>query len=151
MSDTKLDFLSNESLTGELLSEKLAGGPVSADEAVRLAIEIGVALQKVHASGQVHSQLSPFCIAIIKKGARILKPTASPQDSAPYRSPEQVRGERPDVRSDVFAYGAVVYEIATGKRPFSGKAAELAQRIATQASSRNLSPVNRQHVKCSRR
>jgi Tol biopolymer transport system component len=129
VSDTKLDYLSDESLSGELLSEKLARGPISADEALRLAIEIGVALQKVHTSGKVHSQLSPFCIALTQNGARILKPTASPEDSAPYRSPEQMRGGPSDMRSDVFAYGSVIYEIASGKRPFAGTGSDLAQHI----------------------
>ena len=133
VSDIKLDFLSNEAVSGELLSERLARGPVSADEALRLAIEIGASLQKVHTSGRVHAQISPFCIAFTHSGARILKPTASPEDSAAYRAPEQLRGENPDVRSDVFSYGAVVYEIASGRRAFSGTGAELAQRIAKQS------------------
>ena len=53
-------------------------------------------------------------------GARILEGTPSPEDRAAYRAPEQLRGEEPDVRSDVFAYGALVYEIASGKRAFPG-------------------------------
>lgn len=132
MIDSKFDFLTNEFITGELLSEKLARGPLSADEAVRLAIEIGAALHRVHTSGGVHGQLSPFCIALPQAGARILRPSASPEDSAAYRSPEQLRGENPDVRSDVFAYGAVVYEIASGRRAFPGVGTELAQRIQKQ-------------------
>ncbi|MCU1237526.1 MAG: domain protein beta Propeller [Candidatus Solibacter sp.] len=132
MIHSKFDFLTNEFITGELLSEKLARGPLSADEAVRLAIEIGAALHRVHTSGGVHGQLSPFCIALPQAGARILRPSASPEDSAAYRSPEQLRGENPDVRSDVFAYGAVVYEIASGRRAFPGVGTELAQRIQKQ-------------------
>ena len=132
MSDTKLDFLNNESLSGELLSEKLARGPVSAGEALRLAVEIGAALHNVHARGRVHAQLSPFCIALTQSGVRILQPTPSPEDSAAYRSPEQLRGEQPDVRSDVFAFGAIVYEIACAKRAFAGTGGELAQRILRQ-------------------
>ena len=132
MSDIKLDFLSSEAVAGELLSERLAKGPVSAGETLRLAIEIGAALQKVHNRGRVHGQISPFCIALTQHDARILKPSASPEDWAAYRSPEQLRGEAPDVRSDVFSYGAVVYEIASGRRAFSGSGAELALRIARQ-------------------
>ena len=133
MGDTKLDFLSNESLIGELLSERLARGPLTAGEALRLAIELGVSLQKVHTNGKVHGQLSPFCILLIEGGIRILKHAASPEDSAAYRAPEQLRGEDPDVRSDVFAYGAVVYEIVTGRRAFPGTGSELAQRILKQS------------------
>ena len=65
-------------------------------------------------------------------GARILEGTPSPEDRAAYRAPEQLRGEEPDVRSDVFAYGALVYEIASGVRAFPGLGAELEQRILTQ-------------------
>ncbi len=133
MNDTKLESLSNEPLDGELLSKRLARGRASADEALRLAVEIGVSLQKVHTNGHVHGQISPFCIVVTESGTRILPPTPSAEDSAPYRAPEQFRGEDPDVRSDIFAYGALIYEIASGKRAFSGKGAELAQRIATQA------------------
>ena len=80
----------------------------------------------------MHGALSPYCIALAAGGARILEATPSPEDRAAYRAPEQVRGEEPDVRSDVFAYGALVYEIASGKRAFPGAGAELNQRILTQ-------------------
>jgi hypothetical protein len=74
-----------------------------------------------------------LCIALAAGGARILQATPSPEDRAAYRAPEQIRGEEPDVRSDVFAYGAVVYELAGGKRAFSGAGAELNQTILTQS------------------
>src|ERR1035441_10116792 len=81
----------------------------------------------------VHGALSPLCIALGAGGARILKATTSPEDRAAYRAPEQIRGEEPDVLSDVFAYGALVYEIATGNRAFTGAGAELAQKILREA------------------
>ena len=105
---------------------------MSTEEAVRCAIGIGAALHKIHSRGLVHGALSPYCVAVDTGGPRILEPTPSPEDCAAYRSPEQVRGEEPDVRSDVFAYGALVYEIACGKRAFPGDGAELSQRILLQ-------------------
>ena len=105
---------------------------MSTEEAIRCAIGIGAALHKIHSRGFVHGALSPYCIALESGGPRILQPTPSPEDCAAYRSPEQVRGEEPDVRSDVFAYGALVYEIACGKRAFPGDGAELSQRILIQ-------------------
>ena len=132
MADTRLDFLSKEAVSGELLSERLARGPVPAEEALRYAIEIGAALHKIHSRGLVHGALSPLCIALGGGGARILEATASPEDHAAYRAPEQVRGEEPDALSDVFAYGALVHEIAGGNRAFSGAGAELNQKILTQ-------------------
>ena len=133
MADTRLDFFGKESVSGELLSQRLARGPISADEAVRYAIEVGAALHKIHSRGMVHGALSPLCIALAAGGVRILKATTSPEDRAAYRAPEQIRGEEPDVLSDVFAYGALVYEIATGNRAFTGAGAELAQKILSQA------------------
>ena len=110
----------------------MARGPLSIEETLRYAIEIGSALHRIHARGHVHGALSPFCIVLAAGGARILEGTPSPEDRAAYRAPEQLRGEEPDVRSDVFAYGALVYEIASGKRAFPGAGAELDQRILTQ-------------------
>ena len=132
MGDTRLDFLTKEPVSGELLSARLAREPMSTEEAVRCAIGIGAALHKIHSRGLVHGALSPYCVAVDTGGPRILEPTPSPEDCAAYRSPEQVRGEEPDVRSDVFAYGALVYEIACGKRAFPGDGAELSQRILLQ-------------------
>ena len=133
MADTRLDFLSNEAVSGELLSERLGRGPLPTEEALRYAIEIGAALQKVHSRGLVHGALSPLCIALAAGGARILQATPSPEDCAAFRAPEQIRGEEPDVRCDVFAYGALLYEIASGKRAFPGTGPELSQAILTQS------------------
>jgi Tol biopolymer transport system component len=93
---------------------------------------VGAALHKVHARGLVHGALSPHAIVLGSRGAYILQPSASFADRAPYRAPEQIRGEEPDVRSDVFAYGALLYEIACGQRAFPGAGAELNQRILNQ-------------------
>ena len=136
MADTRLDFLSKEAVSGKLVSHSLARGPISAEEAVRCAIEVGAALHKIHSRGMVHGALSPLCIALGPGGARILRATTSPEDRAAYRAPEQIRGEEPDVLSDVFAYGALVYEIATWNRAFNGAGAELDQRILSQAPAR---------------
>src|ERR1019366_6394921 len=130
--ETRLDFLSKEPVTGELLSARLGRGPLPADVAVRYAIEIGAALHRIHSRGLVHGELSPFCIALAAGGARILEATASPADCAAYRAPEQICGDEPDERSDIFAFGALVYEITSGKRAFPDVGAELDRRILTE-------------------
>lgn len=67
-----------------------------------LCIEIGSALQKIHAQERVHGVLSPFCIVLAVEGARILEAAPSPEDHAPYRARDQLCGEEPEVRSGVF-------------------------------------------------
>jgi len=127
--ETRLDFLTQEAVAGELLSERLVRGAFSPEEALRRAIEIGSALQKIHSRGQVHGGLTPLCIAVTDNGARILQSVPSPLVSAPYRAPEMLRGEEADVRCDVFAYGAVLYEMASGRRAFPGTGQELNEAI----------------------
>jgi Tol biopolymer transport system component len=131
VAEIRLDFLSKEPVSGELLSARLGRGLLPADVALRYAIEIGSALQSIHSRRLVHGALSPLSIALTPGGARILEATASPEDCAAYRAPEQVCGEEADARSDIFAYGALVYEIASGKRAFPGVGAELDHRIRT--------------------
>ena len=81
----------------------------------------------------VHGGLSPYSVLITSTGARVLQPLREYDErAAPYRSPEQVRGEAPDWRSDVFAYGALLYEMASGRRAFPGEGAELNDAILEQ-------------------
>jgi Tol biopolymer transport system component len=80
-----------------------------------------------------HGGLSPYSILIASTGARVLQPLPEPDErAAPYRSPEQVRREAPDWRSDIFAFGAVLYEMAGGRRAFPGEGAELNDAILNQ-------------------
>jgi Tol biopolymer transport system component len=129
----EVGFAGDEPVGGELLAERLAQGPLPPEEALRYAIEIGAALNRAHLRGLVHGGLSPFSVRIASTGARILPPLrAYDERAAPYRSPEQVRGEAPDWRSDVFAYGALLYEMASGRRAFPGEGAELNNAILEQ-------------------
>ena len=127
---SRADFLNDGAVEGELLAHRLARGALPAGEALRYAVEIGALLQRAHARGGVHGALSPHSIAITPDGLRLLRPPAlSEPCDAPYRSPEQVRGEAPDERSDIFAFGAVLYEAVLGRRAFSGEGAELDRAI----------------------
>ncbi len=130
---SEVGFASDDPVRGELLVERLARGPLPPEEALRYAIEIGAALNRAHLRGLVHGGLSPFSVRIGSTGARILPPLRGfDERAAPYRSPEQVRGEAPDWRSDVFAYGALLYEMASGRRAFPGEGAELDDAILEQ-------------------
>lgn len=128
----KLDFLTNEPVEGELLSELLALGPLTAEEALQYALEVGASLQKAHSAGQVHGGLSPQCVVITESGARLARPEVPTLASAPYRAPEQVRGGRADWRSDIFSYGTVLYEMVSGRKPFPGEGAELDEQITSR-------------------
>jgi Tol biopolymer transport system component len=143
-----IDYLVMEYLEGETLASRLERGPLPAKEAVRIAIEIGDALDKAHRHGVVHRDLKPANVMLTKHGAKLLdfglaklrmsdmapvSVTAMPTDAKAltaagailgtlqYMSPEQLEGKPSDVRSDIFAFGAVMYEMLTGKKAFNGK------------------------------
>ena len=144
-----IDFLVMEYLDGETLAQRLEKGALPLDQALQIAIEIADALDKAHRQGIVHRDLKPGNIMLTKVGAKLLdfglaklrKPgtvgtegfsaatTQSEPATArgtvlgtlPYMAPEQVEGKETDARTDIFAFGAVVYEMVTGKRAFEGE------------------------------
>ena len=140
-----VDYLVMEFLDGETLATRLQRGALPADQVLRYGAEIASALAAAHRRGVVHRDLKPGNIMITRGGSRLLdfglaKPalphgsvpfevTASAPITAqgtlvgtyPYMSPEQVEGREVDARSDIFALGAVLYEMATGMRAFEGQ------------------------------
>ncbi len=143
------DYLVMELLEGETLAARLEAGPLPVDETLRYAIQIADALDKAHRQGLVHRDLKPGNIMLTKTGAKLLDfglakstmapaagpsgITATPTMTSPltaegslvgtfqYMAPEQLEGCEADARSDIFAFGAVLYEMLTGKRTFSGR------------------------------
>src|SRR4030081_3627965 len=146
-----VDFLVMEYLQGETLSARLERKPLTTDETLRIAIDEADALDKAHRSGIVHRDLKPGNVMLTKSGVKLmdfglakgvtsrnpqtseLTATLTSHNATPltahgtivgtfqYMSPEQVEGKEADARSDIFALGAVLYEMATGKRAFEGK------------------------------
>ena len=141
-----VDFLVVEYLEGETLAARLERGPLPVDELLRYAIQIADALDKAHRQGVLHRDLKPGNIMLTKSGGKLLDfglakstggaaagLTVSPTLSRPltaegsilgtfqYMAPEQLEGKEADARSDIFAFGAVLYEMATGMRAFQGK------------------------------
>jgi eukaryotic-like serine/threonine-protein kinase len=136
-------FLVMEFLEGESLAERLLRGSLPPDECLQVGIEIGEGLEKAHRSGVIHRDLKPANIfltqdgptklldfGLAKSGADLtagshgLEPhlthSGSAMGTVPYMSPEQARGEHLNSRSDLFSFGVVLYEMATGRRPFNG-------------------------------
>src|SRR5215475_3404213 len=145
------NFLVMELLEGETLEQRLKRGALSLDAALKYAEQITDALAKAHRAGIIHRDLKPSNIFLTKQGAKILDfglakdranletgpdsthsgspTTVVSKDTAagtilgtyPYMSPEQLEGNPADARSDIFAFGAVLYEMLTGQRAFAGQ------------------------------
>ncbi len=143
--DVGENYLVMELLEGETLADKLAKGPLPLEQVLRYGVQIADALDKAHRARIVHRDLKPGNIMITKSGAKLLdfglaksggQPPPAVLDATAqkpltaegkivgtfqYMAPEQLEGEEADARTDIFAFGAVLYEMATGKRAFEGK------------------------------
>ena len=160
-----------EYIEGQSLADRIGKGPLPLDQALRIAAAIGDALAKAHRHGIVHRDLKPGNVMLTKSGAKLLdfglartassRPVVMPDEatvagSTPltaegtilgtlqYMSPEQLEGGEIDARSDVFAFGAVLYEMVTGQRAFAASShASVITRIMSEEPRpvRELQPV----------
>lgn len=137
-SEEGVDFLAMELIAGSTLAQELDGGPLSGQEVLRLGTRIAQGLSAAHEQGVVHCDLKPRNVMVNANGdaklldfglARFFHTSTNSMSTEnltetraagtlPYMSPEQVRGERVDARTDIYAAGAVLYEMSTGQRPF---------------------------------
>ena len=142
------EYLVMELLEGETLSDRLAKGPLPLESTLRYGTEIADALDKAHRRGIVHRDLKPGNVMLTKSGVKLLDfglakaaaatasgegvssfPTAEKSLTAEgslvgtlqYMAPEQLEGKGADARTDIFAFGAVLYEMVAGQKAFSGK------------------------------
>jgi len=141
-----IEYLVMEYLEGETLAARITKGPLATSELLRFASQIADALDKAHRQGIVHRDLKPANVMLTKTGAKLLDfglakdeeilqgdPGSSPTMSRPltvqgtilgtmqYMSPEQLEGKPADARSDIFSFGAILYEMATGRKAFEAK------------------------------
>ena len=124
MTATALETVMNTSMT---LNQRLAEGPISLPEALRYATMLAEALRQIHDTGRTCGALLPSNIAItalIGAGLELIVTPGEPAAITPYTAPEILQGRAPDSRSDIFAFGAIVYEMITGRRAFAGDNAD---------------------------
>ncbi len=136
-------YFAMQYIDGEMLSNRIARGPVAADEVLRIASEVADALSEAHARGIVHRDIKPQNIMLSARGvvkvldfglakaidedrrdgdsetvAALTEAGTIPGTTA-YMSPEQLRGEPLDARTDIFSFGCVMYEMVSGRRAFA--------------------------------
>ncbi len=165
-SEAGIDYLVMEYLEGETLEIRLVRGPLALNQAVEYAIRIADALDKAHRQGLVHRDLKPGNVMLTKVGAKLMDfglaklrkersiiSTALAEaktvetkslttegtiiGSLQYMAPEQLEGKEADVLSDIFAFGALLYEMLTGKPAFAGKskASQIAAILSSEPTS----------------
>src|SRR5215467_8387008 len=143
-----IEYLVLEFVEGETLEKRLEKGPLPTEVLLRHGMEIADALEKAHRSGVIHRDLKPANIMLTKSGAKLLdfglaKWTAGASEEETlktlttggakltergtilgtfqYMAPEQLEGKEADARTDLFAFGEVLYEMAAGRPAFAGK------------------------------
>jgi Tol biopolymer transport system component/predicted Ser/Thr protein kinase len=182
-----VDFLVMEYLEGETLAHRLLKGSLPLEQVLQYAVEIADALDKAHRKGVTHRDLKPGNIMLTKTGTKLLdfglaklKQEVAPANvqlsqiataddpltaqgtivgTLQYMAPEQLEGKEVDARTDIFAFGAVLYEMATGKRAFEGKSqaslmvAIMEREPAPMSSLQPMTPpaLNRVVKKCLRK
>ncbi len=120
----------------------MAQGRLPVHEALRYALILAEALRKIHDSGHVHGAVSPGCISITRSGLELMPALGSTGQITAYTAPEVVCGKAPDARSDIFSFGAIVYEMLTGRPAFKGDSpAALAAAITDAAPAPSGSPA----------
>jgi Tol biopolymer transport system component len=177
---SELHYMVLELVEGESLAQRLAKGPLALPDVLRLGAQVAQALDAAHRAGIVHRDLKPGNVMLTRGGAKLLDfgLAARPGDGQAqlpaqstlhteakplteqgtivgtfqYMAPEQLEGQASDARTDIFALGAMLYEMATGRRAFEGKtrtsliAAIVSSQPPSISSVQGMSPPALDHV-----
>ena len=143
--ESGVDYLVMEYIEGETLADRLKKGPLPIEQVLRSGVQIATALEAAHRQGIVHRDLKPGNVMLTKSGAKLLDFGLAKSGSSSsividgatearpltregtilgtfqYMAPEQLEGLEADARTDIFALGAVLFEMATGRRAFEGQ------------------------------
>ncbi|MBI5067766.1 MAG: universal stress protein [Deltaproteobacteria bacterium] len=141
----RIPYLVMERVEGRPLADWVGKGPVPPAEVARLGLAVANALHSLHLQNVVHLDVKPSNVILRESGEAVLidfgiahhghfpdllaEEFRRPMGSAPYLSPEQVLGARDDARSDLFALGAVLYELCTGRMPFGSPTSPAGLRV----------------------
>jgi serine/threonine protein kinase len=137
------DFMVMEYMEGETLGARIEKGPIPVEQALKLATQIADALDRAHRAGVTHRDVKPSNIMLTRDGVKVLDfglaksaPKTGPTEETltkalttegsilgtpQYMAPEQFEGKEADTRCDIWAMGAVIYEMVTGEKAFKGK------------------------------
>src|SRR5258708_6686822 len=164
----EIEFLVMEFIEGETLAQRLQKGPLPIRQVLQYAVEVADALDKAHRNGITHRDLKPGNIILTKPGTKLLDfglaklkqeaAPAIPDSELPtmksaitgegtilgtlqYMAPEQVEAKEVDARTDIFAFGAVVYEMATSKKAFEGKSSASVMAKIMEAESPSMASL----------